>query len=136
MDRLIIESALADVNEIFLSEGSDARPDPAVVLGFKASHTDQVINAFAALKAIAAGNSVELVICKTLSAGIYDMEIKTGGLDEPIRIANKMISHETLGAIEDQIRLNGHIVLGTNVSEEENWIFVHVAHVKNCELKH
>ncbi|HKG08869.1 MAG TPA: hypothetical protein VKB19_20530 [Pedobacter sp.] len=136
MDRLIIESTLSDVNEIFLSEKSDARPNRAIILGFKASNTDQVINAFSALKEIAQKSSIELIVCKTSQTGIYDLQIKTEALDEPIRIENKVISHETLGGIEDHVGMNDRIILGTNVSEEENWIIVHTARIKDCELKH
>lgn len=136
MDRLIIESTLADVSEIFLSKSNDViRPNPSVVLGFKAINMDQIIHAFAVLKKIADQHEIDLLICKTMTSGIYDLEIKTEGLDEPIRISNKAISNEMLGAIEDQISKNQDIVLATNVSEEESWIPVHATHIKDCEVK-
>jgi len=47
MDRLVIESTLSDVNEVFLSkDNEDETPYPAIVLGFKAANIDQIINAF------------------------------------------------------------------------------------------
>jgi len=78
-------------------------------------------------------NGANLVICNTRLAGIYDLEIKTDGLDEPIRIMNKAIDNETLGAIEDRINNNQPIVLTTNVSEEDNIIAISQVHIKNCE---
>jgi len=136
MDRLVIESILADVDEIYLSNDSE-KPElnPSIVLGFKASNVDQVISAFTALKNVTHDKNVELIICKTLVSGIYDIEIKTDALDEPVRILNKAISHELLGQIEDQLQQSKQIVLGTNVSEEENWILVSEAAVKECSVK-
>jgi len=136
MDRLVIESILADVDEIYLSNDSDnPELNPSIVLGFKAANVDQVINAFTALKQVTHDATVELVICKTLVSGIYDLEIKTDALDEPVRILNKAISHELLGQIEDQLQKSKQIVLGSNVSEEENWILVSEATIKECSVK-
>lgn len=136
MDRLVIESILADVDEIYLSNDSE-NPElkPSIVLGFKAANVDQVINAFTALKNVTHNKNVELVICKTLVSGIYDLELKTEALDEPVRILNKAISHELLEQIEEQLKKSKQIVLGTNVSEEENWILVNDAEVKECAVK-
>ena len=134
MDRLIIESALSDVNEIFLSGTEDTGTNGfGIVLGFKATHTDQVLNAFIGLKDTVCENDVNLVICKTRMTGIYDLEIKTEGLDEPIRILNKAIDNETLGAIEDRINNGAAIFLTTNVSEEDNVIEVHKVEIKACD---
>jgi hypothetical protein len=136
MDRLVIESILADVDEIYLSNDSqNPELNPSIVLGFKATNVDQVISAFTALKEVTHNKKVELVICKTLVSGIYDLEIKTDALDEPVRILNKAISHELLGQIEDQLQKSKQIVLGSNVSEEENWILVSDAAVKECSVK-
>ena len=134
MDRLIIEAALSDVNEIFLSTDENNNDRFEIILGFKAAHTDQVLHAFSGLKAIAKDHTVHLNICKTRVSGIYDLEIKTDGLDEPVRIMNKTIDHEVLGAIEDRINKNQHLLLSTNVSEEDNVITVDTAHIKSCEL--
>jgi hypothetical protein len=137
MDRLVIESILAGVDEIYLSNDSDkAELNPSIILGFKATEVDQVINAFSALKAVTDNKTVELVICRTLVSGIYDLEIKTNALDEPVRIANKAIPTALLEEIEAQLEKSETIVLGTNVSEEENWIVVQHAAVKECSVKH
>lgn len=135
MDRLIIEATLEDVNEIFLSRNDEnGAVAPTLMLGFKALNMDQIIRAFAELKKIASQHPIDLVICKTMASGIYDLEIKTQGLDEPVRIMNKAISSEILGEIEDQVARNEHIVMGTNVSEEQNWIPIQLTHIKDCEV--
>lgn len=136
MDRLVIESILADVDEIYLSNDSEKEElNPSIILGFKAGNSDQIISAFEALKSVAQDDNVELIICRTLVSGIYDLEIKTDALDEPVRILNKVISAELLSAIESQLQKSKKIVLGTNVSEEENWILVNAAQVKECAIK-
>jgi len=136
MDRLVIESILADVDEIFLSSDSKIEElNPSIILGFKAANTDQVISAFTALKNVTHNKEVEFIICRTLVSGIYDLEFKTDALDEPIRILNKAISHELLGEIEDYLAKNKSIIVGTNVSEEENWIRATQAHIKECSVK-
>ncbi len=134
MDRLIIEAALSDVNEIFLSTEEDDNDRFEIILGFKATHTDQVLHAFSGLKSITQGHQVHLNICKTRVSGMYDLEIKTDGLDEPVRIMNKTIDNEVLGAIEDRINRNSSLLLSTNVSEEDNVIEVDAAHIRNCEI--
>jgi hypothetical protein len=136
MDRLVIESILADVDEIYVSNDSiNLDLNPSIVLGFKAGNADQVIHAFEALKTVAQNSAVELIICRTLVSGIYDLEIKTDALDEPVRILNKVISNETLKQIEDLLHQGKKVVLGTNVSEEENWIMVSDAVLKECAVK-
>jgi len=134
MDRLIIEASLVDVSGIYLSKHSDSHFLPAIILEFKPSHAEQAGNAFAALKKIAGAAAIELVICKTLSAGIYDLEIKTGNLDEPVRICNKGISQETLEALDSQTLLNEEILLGSNIMPAESWLRVRAAHVKDCPV--
>lgn len=136
MDRLIIESILSDVNEIFLSK-DHVKPgfDTSVIMGYKAVNTEQIIHAFTALKDITAHHEVELVICKTMVAGIYDLELCTEALDEPIRIANKTIANEILGEIEDHINSNHKLMLSTNVSEDENWISIDKIAIKSCDVK-
>lgn len=136
MDRLVIESTLSDLSEVYYSDDdNNMNPKPAIVLGFKASHTDQIIHAFSALKNLTAEEGVEFLICRTLVPGIYDLEIKSGSLDEPVRIMNKAISNEKLGEIEDQLLHNKEMILTTNVSEEENWIKIHKSEIKDCPVK-
>jgi hypothetical protein len=133
MDRLVIESALSDVNEIFLSgyEGQNTGYF-RIVLVFKPANTVQALHAFIGLKDIVCDNEVSLVICKSRLAGIYDLEIKTEGLDEPIRIMNKAIDNETLGAIEDKVNNRERMVLSTNASEDENVIAISEVLIKAC----
>ena len=136
MDRLVIESILSEAEKIYVSNDTEsAELGTILMLGFKADHAEQVVNAFTALKNITHGKVVELVICKTLTSGIYDLELKTDALDEPVRILNKAISHELLQQIEDQLHQSKKIVLGTNVSAEENWIEITEAQVKECAVK-
>jgi hypothetical protein len=136
MDRLVIESILADVDEIYLSNDSE-KPElnPSIILGFKAGNADQIISAFEALKSVTHEKNVELIICRTLVSGIYDLEIKTDALDEPVRILNKVIAADLLAQIEEQLHQSRRIILGTNVSEEDNWIVVNEAQVKECAVK-
>ncbi|WP_276089227.1 hypothetical protein [Pedobacter sp. JY14-1] len=134
MDRLIIEASLADVSGIYLSKPDSSHFSPAVILEFKPSHAEQAGNAFAALKKIAGAAAIELAICRTLSAGVYDLEIKTGNLDEPVRICNKGIGRETLEALESQTLLNEELLLGSNILPAEDWLRVRAAHVKDCTL--
>lgn len=137
MDRLIIESILGDVNEILLSAASACEePETALVLVYKTDHKDKVIHAWSVLKDIADKHEIDLAVCKTMVAGIYDLEIKTPALDEPLRIMNKAISHETIGAIEDLVNQKAQINLTTNVSERASWISVSGAHIKECAVKH
>jgi len=135
MDRLVIESILADVDEIHLSnDNQNPELNPSIVLSFKAQHTDQVIHAFTALKKVVHNSGVSLVICKTMTSGIYDLEIKTDALDEPVRILNKVISHELLLQLEEEFHKGKKIALTTNVSEEENWISLSNAEIKECAI--
>jgi len=87
------------------------------------------------LKELVKDEEVKFVICKTLQSGIYDLEIKTPALDEPIRIMNKVISNEELGEIEDQISSNAELILAINVSEQRNWIRISNAEIKDCNIQ-
>lgn len=136
MDRLVIESILAETEKIYVSDDSEsAELGTILMLGFKADHAEQVVNAFTALKNITHDKVVELVICKTLTSGIYDLEIKTDALDEPVRILNKAIPDDLLLRLESQLQKDQEILLGTNVSEQESWITLTGAQVKECAIK-
>lgn len=136
MDRLIIESILEDVNEIqLLTTSQNPELNPSVILVFRDNNVDQVIAAFEALKQVTAGREIELIICSTLVSGVYDLEIKTDALDEPVRIVNKAIDQELLAAITSQFQQHRHIGLGTNVSPEAHWLKVTTAQVKECTVK-
>lgn len=134
MDRLIIETVLADVNEIFLAKDHSIPGQRTnIVLGFKARNTEQIIHAFEVLKSMTKDHEVALVICKTVQAGMYDLEICTEALDEPVRIMNKVITNETIGEIKDHLLISGKMMLSTNVSEDENWIDIDKVELKACE---
>jgi hypothetical protein len=136
MDRLVIESILAEAEKIYLSDADEnGESGPSLMLGFKGDHAEQVAHAFTALKNVTHNKLVELVICKTLVSGIYDLEIKTDALDEPVRILNKAIPNDLLEQIEKQLQQTQEIVLGTNVAEQESWITLTDAQVKECTVK-
>jgi hypothetical protein len=133
MDRLIIETILADVDEILLSgDNSNTEVNPCILLGYKASNIDQIIHAFSELKKLLANHEVSFLICKTMVHGMYDLEIASDALDEPVRIANKVIEQDTLQQIEQFIEKSPEIKLAINVSQEENWIHVDRAEVRTC----
>jgi len=120
MDRLIIESILSDLHEIHFAEGGvDENAGSSIVLGFKNANMDQVVHALSALKKIAGEEEVELIICKTVQPGIFDLEIKTDALDEPIRIMNKSISNERLAEIGEKVSSETRMVLSANSPDAE-----------------
>ena len=134
MDRLIIESTLSDVSEIStLENDQDINFAICLILNYKAANVEQVNHAFSALKQLQDHYPVDILVCKTMVTGLYDFEIKTAGLDEPIRIMNKPISAETVNDLEDQISKNEGFILGTNVSGQENWITINALTIKDCE---
>lgn len=133
MDRLIIETILADVDDILVSgDHSNTDEHPCILLGYKASNIDQIIHAFTALKKLLVNHKVSLVICKTMVSGMYDLEIVSDALDEPVRINNKVIEHDVVEKIEKLLSDNSGIKLALNVSQEENWIHVDEASVRFC----
>lgn len=130
MDRLIIESTLANTNEISIAERVHSY---GLVLNFKANNAGQVSHAFDALRKIAEQHPLDLMICKTMMPGIYDLEIKTEGLDEPIRIMNKAISNEVFESIETRVSGKEQMALVTNIAEAGNPIYINAAHIRNCD---
>jgi hypothetical protein len=133
MDRLIIETILADVDEILVSgDYSNTDEQPCILLGYKASNIDQIIHAFAALKKLLSNHKVNLVICKTMISGMYDIEIVSDALDEPVRISNKVIEHAVVHEIEHMLGQSSEIKLAINVSQEANWIHVDDASMRVC----
>lgn len=133
MDRLIIETILADVDEILVS-GDYSKPtgNPCILLGYKASNIDQIIHAFSALKKLLAHHRVTLVICETMISGMYDLEIVSDALDESLRINNKVIEHDVVGQLRNFLNSSSEIKLAINVSQEENWIHVDEALIRVC----
>lgn len=133
MDRLIIETILADVDEILVSgDHSNTDENTCILLGYKASNIDQIIHAFTELKKLLNHHKVSLVICKTMISGMYDLEIVSDALDEPVRINNKVIEHAVIEQIERLLSRNSEIKLALNVSQDSNWIHVDEASVKFC----
>lgn len=117
MDRLIIESILSNVQEVYLVE--DGQNGSAVVLDFIDAHADQVANALSALKKIASEEQVEFIVCKTVQPGIYDLEIKTEALDEPIRMMNKSITEERLTEFGQEMNSGKNIALSSNFQDAQ-----------------
>jgi hypothetical protein len=135
MDRLIIESTLADVNEIFVAD-AHGRQSPVLVLSFNSSDTDKVDHAWSALKEQADQHGAELLICKTMVSGIYDLEIKTPGLDEPVRILNKVIGNDSLSKIESMLSGNTQLRLGVHSIDDGNSVELQATHIKECMPRH
>jgi hypothetical protein len=133
MDRLIIETVLENVDEILISgDYSNTDEHPCILLSYKATNIDQIIHAFSELKKLVANHKVSLVICKTMVTGMYDLEIVSDAMDEPIRINNKVIEHEAIKQIEELLNKSPEIKLAINVSQEENWIHIDDASVRVC----
>ena len=135
MDRLIIEATLADVNEILVSD-LQGEQEPAIVLAYSISDTDKVKHAWSAFRNIADKHGTDLLICKTMVSGIYDLEIKTPELDEPVRILNKVISNETLTSIQQLLNENRQIGLGIDPSADSDRIPLSAIHIKECMPRH
>ncbi|MCD0489315.1 hypothetical protein LPB86_13825 [Pedobacter sp. MC2016-14] len=133
MDRLIIESILADANDISLSDDeSNEVGGPLLVLGFSPPHAEQVVHAFNALKELIKDTAVDFVICETLVSGMYDLQIVTDALDEPIRIVNKVIGKELLAELETYVAKEIKFSLTTDASEIGESIKLHKVQLKNC----
>ena len=132
MDRLIIEATLEDVNEITLSENTNGMDSNQVLL-FKAMNTDQIAHAFAELKKAIAQHPLDLFICKTMVHGIYDLELKTDGLDEPVRIMNKVISPDVLKHLEEQSATQPSLLIATDPVEQKSWLPIRSILIKDCE---
>lgn len=133
MDRLIIETVLSDVDEILISgDYSNTQEHPCLLLSYKASNIDQIIHAFAALKKLLAHHEVSLLVCETMVSGMYDLEIVSDALDEPVRISNKVIEHEEIRKLRSLLSNSPELKLATNVSQEENWIHASKVEIRVC----
>jgi hypothetical protein len=133
MDRLIIETVLENVDEILVSgDYSNTDEHPCILLSYKATNIDQIIHAFSELKKLVSNHKVNLVVCQTMVNGMYDLEIVSDAMDEPIRINNKVIEHGAIKQIEDLLEQSPEIKLAINVSQEENWIHIDNASVRVC----
>lgn len=122
MDRLVIESILADADEVVLNTEPSA--PQSILLNFSNGNQEQIKHAFHALNALKADNTFSLLICDTLVSGMYDLEICTPALDEPVRICNKVIGHSELEKIKTQIKANPEMNLAVIGLEDE--AFIHI----------
>lgn len=109
MDRLVIESILADVNEVALVDTQSSLP--CICLGFDNANMEQVKHAFEELNKLTLNKAVSLIICETLVTGIYDLEIVTEALDEPVRICNKVVEQQTLKGIREIMDKHPELIL-------------------------
>ncbi len=115
MDRLVIESILADTDEVALVDTQSSIP--CICLSFDETHLEQAKHAFDALKKVTANKEVSLVICETLVSGIYDIEIVTEALDEPVRICNKVVEQQTLRGIREIMDKHPELLLAISGAE-------------------
>lgn len=133
MDRLIIESILADVDEVRLSHTESAVP--SILLRFNNGNQEQIKNAFNALKTLKADKKLSLLICETLVNGMYDLEICTDALDEPVRICNKVIDQAELENIKSQIKSNPEVRLAVIGLEQETALQIKETSFKAHQVK-
>lgn len=133
MDRLVIETILADVDEVTL--GNTQSSIPCICLGFDAGNIEQVKHAFAALHKLTAHKEVSLVIGETLVSGIYDLEIVTDALDEPVRICNKVVDQETLNGIQELMDQQAELLLAVTGSEAETELKINGATYREHQVK-
>ena len=132
MDRLIMESVLADVNGFNLTKDGRDGFTGVLKMGFTEDRTAQVNHAFSELKNMVQGDGIQLVICKTMVDGIYDLELCTAALDEPLRISNKAISKEMIQEIEGHVGHDPKVLLGADGISVENWLGIGQIEIKNC----
>ncbi len=117
MDRLVIETILADVDEVTLVDTQSS--GPSICLGFDDGNMEQVKHAFNELKKLTQHKEVSLVICETLVSGIYDIEIVTDALDEPVRICNKVVEQQTLEGIREIMDQHTEVMLTIKGAETD-----------------
>lgn len=133
MDRLVIETILADVEEVTLINTQSSMP--CICLGFDAGNIEQAKHAFAALHKLTAHKEVSLVICETLVSGIFEIEVITDALDEPVRICNKVIEQHTLGGIREIMDKQDELLLAVKGSEDETQLHISRATYKGHQVK-
>jgi hypothetical protein len=133
MDRLVIESILADVDEVVLSSTTAAVP--SILLKFANGNKEQIKHAFKALETLKADKSFSLMICETLVTGMYDFEICTAALDEPVRICNKVLDHTELERIKETIKTNPEVILAVSGIEEDTTLQIEETKFKAHQVK-
>lgn len=132
MDRLVIETILADVDQVTLVDTQSSVP--CICLGFDGGNMEQVKHAFDALKKLTAHKEVSLVICETLVSGIYDIEIVTEALDEPVRICNKVVEQQTLKGIREIMDQHPELILAVKGAEADTEMRINRATYKAHQL--
>lgn len=133
MDRLIMESVLSDVSSFNLTKDGRDGFTGVLVMGFTEDRIAQVNHAFSELKKMVQEAGVALLICRTMVDGIYDLEICTDVLDEPLRINNKAIPNDMILEMERHVGNNPKIMLGADGLSAENWLAIGKLNIKNCE---
>jgi hypothetical protein len=128
MDRLVIETILTDVESVSFNNIQGSLP--CISFGFDEANIEQAKHAFHALNKLTSHKEVSLVICETLVSGMYDFEIVSDAMDEPVRICNKVIDHEVLNRIEEQINQQPEIIIGIKDLEVDNQIHINKASYK------
>lgn len=103
---------------------------PCICLGFEDGKIEQVKHAFEALKKLTANKAVSLVICETLVNGIYDLEIVTDALDEPVRICNKVVEQQTLKGIREIMDKHPELILAVSGAEADTELKINTATYK------
>ena len=133
MDRLVIETTLADLDGISVSADQSVSTSALVLLlSFKDNTKEQITAAFEALKKTVGQHPVNFVVCKTMVSGMYDLEIASEAIDEPIRISNKVISEDVLTQLENDIKVNKPICLAVNVADQQNTIDLQMVSIRQC----
>jgi len=133
MDRLVIETILSDLDGISMSEDqSFSGSGSALLLSFKTGNSSQIVAAFDALKKTIGEHEVSFVICKTMVSGMYDLEIASDALDEPIRLSNKVVKDEILAKLEEDLEADNSVCLAINVGDEDHWIELNQVSIRQC----
>ena len=133
MDRLVIETILSDLDGISMSEDqSFSGSGSALLLSFKTGNSSQIVAAFDALKKTIGEHEVSFVICKTMVSGMYDLEIASDALDEPIRLSNKVVKDEILAKLEEDLEADNSVRLAINVGDEDHWIELNQVSIREC----
>ncbi|WP_316823466.1 hypothetical protein [Pedobacter gandavensis] len=133
MDRLIMESVLSDVSGFNLTKDSRDGFIGSLVMGFSADRMLQVNHVFSELNNMVKTEDVQLLICKTMVDGIYDLEICTAVLDEPVRISNRAIPKDMIHVIESHAGDDPKLLLGAAGLPVGNWLGLAKIEVKNCK---
>ena len=132
MDRLVIETILADTTEVALVDTQSSIP--CICLKFDEANIQQVKHAFEALRKVTAHKEVSLVICETLVNGVYDIEIVTEALDEPVRICNKVVEQQTLKGIREIMDQHPALILAVSGAQADTALQINTASYKAHSL--